>query len=216
VERNDIHISDLRREYSRAALDESEVADNPFIQFQQWLQQALDSHILDANAMVLATCGADAQPSARVVLLKAFDERGMVFYTHYESHKARDLAENPYAALLFFWKELERQVRIEGRVEKLTKQENEAYFQSRPFESQISTWASPQSQPISSRAVLEANVQAYQQQFQQKPISCPPFWGGYRLIPHYFEFWQGREHRLHDRIIYQQVSDQWVIGRLAP
>jgi len=216
VEKDDIHIADLRREYSQATLDEREVADNPFVQFQRWFQQVLDSHVLDANAMVLATCGADAQPSARVVLLKAFDECGMVFYTNYESHKAKDLTENPLAALLFYWKELERQVRIEGRVEKLTTQENEAYFQSRPLESQISAWASPQSRPIAGRAVLKARVEAYRRQFEHTPINCPPFWGGYRLIPHYFEFWQGREQRLHDRIIYQKSADKWVIGRLAP
>ncbi|MBX6380791.1 MAG: pyridoxamine 5'-phosphate oxidase [Thermoflavifilum aggregans] len=211
-----MHISDLRREYSRAALDETQIADNPFTQFKNWFQQALDSHIVDANAMVLATCGEDAQPSARVVLLKEFDERGMVFYTHYESRKARNLAANPRAALLFYWKELERQVRIEGQVEKLSAQENETYFQSRPFESQVSAWASPQSQPVPDRATLEAAVQAYRKRFQHEPMSCPPFWGGYRLIPHYFEFWQGREHRLHDRIIYQKSDDTWTIGRLAP
>ncbi|SFV31115.1 pyridoxamine 5'-phosphate oxidase [Thermoflavifilum thermophilum] len=211
-----MHISDLRREYSRAALDETQIADNPFVQFKNWFQQALESHILDANAMVLATCGEDGQPSARVVLLKEFDERGMVFYTHYESRKARNLATNPRAALLFYWRELERQVRIEGQVEKLTAKENETYFLSRPFESQISAWASPQSQPVPDRATLEAAVEAYRKQFQHEPVSCPPFWGGYRLIPHYFEFWQGREHRLHDRIIYQKSGGKWTIGRLAP
>ncbi|MBX5438280.1 MAG: pyridoxamine 5'-phosphate oxidase [Thermoflavifilum sp.] len=213
---NNLHITDLRREYTRAALDEARVARDPFSQFTIWFEQALQSHILDANAMILATCGQDGQPSARVVLLKEFDERGLVFYTHYESHKAKDLAENPHAAVLFFWKELERQVRIEGKVEKLTAAENEAYFRSRPLESQISAWASPQSQPIPDREFLEEQVRLRQAQFQQQPINCPPFWGGFRLIPHYFEFWQGREHRLHDRIFYQRKAGEWILGRLAP
>ena len=209
-------IADLRKSYERAELDESASAADPLDQFATWLQQALDAQLPEPNAMTLATVGADGRPSTRVVLIKGFDARGIVWYTNYESRKGRELAGNPHAALQFHWVELERVVRIEGRVEKASEAESDAYFKTRPLDSRIGAWASPQSQVITSRAVLVANAAKYGAQFLLNPPR-PPHWGGYRLVPERFEFWQGRKSRLHDRLRYRLDTDsRWVRERLAP
>lgn len=209
-------IAELRKSYERAELDESASAADPIVQFRLWLQQALDAQLPEPNAMTLATVGADGRPSTRVVLIKGFDERGIVWYTNYESRKGRELAIHPHAALQFHWVELERVVRIEGRVEKTDATESDAYFRSRPLDSRIGAWASPQSQVIASRAVLVANAAKYGAQFMLNPPR-PPHWGGYRLVPDRFEFWQGRRSRLHDRLRYRlDEAGAWVRERLAP
>lgn len=209
-------IAELRKSYERAELDESASAADPIVQFRLWLQQALDAQLPEPNAMTLATVGADGRPSTRVVLIKGFDERGIVWYTNYESRKGRELAIHPHAALQFHWVELERVVRIEGRVEKTDAAESDAYFRSRPLDSRIGAWASPQSQVIASRAVLVANAAKYGAQFMLNPPR-PPHWGGYRLVPDRFEFWQGRRSRLHDRLRYRlDEAGAWVRERLAP
>lgn len=209
-------IAGLRKSYERAELDESASAADPIVQFRLWLQQALDAQLPEPNAMTLATVGADGRPSTRVVLIKGFDERGIVWYTNYESRKGRELAIHPHAALQFHWVELERVVRIEGRVEKTDAAESDAYFRSRPLDSRIGAWASPQSQVIASRAVLVANAAKYGAQFMLNPPR-PPHWGGYRLVPDRFEFWQGRRSRLHDRLRYRlDEAGAWVRERLAP
>lgn len=209
------HLAELRKSYERAELDESASAANPFDQFRLWMQQALDAKLPEPNAMTLATVGADGRPSTRVVLIKGFDERGIVWYTNYESRKGRELAGNPYAALQFHWVELERVVRIEGRVEKTDAAESDAYYRSRPLDSRIGAWASPQSQVIPSRAVLVAAAAKYGAQFMLDPPR-PPHWGGFRLVPDRFEFWQGRKSRLHDRLSYRLDGDAWIRERLAP
>jgi pyridoxamine 5'-phosphate oxidase len=208
-------IAELRKSYERAELDESASAADPFAQFRLWLQQALDAKLPEPNAMTLATVAADGRPSTRVVLIKGFDARGIVWYTNYESRKGRELAVHPYAALQFHWVELERVVRIEGHVEKTDAAQSDAYYQTRPLDSRIGAWASPQSQVISSRAVLVANAAKYGAQFMLNPPR-PPHWGGYRLVPDRFEFWQGRRSRLHDRLAYRLDADRWVRERLAP
>jgi pyridoxamine 5'-phosphate oxidase len=198
-------------------LDEAGVAADPIQQFGIWWQEALQSEIVEVNAMTLATANEQGVPSARIVLLKGYDERGFVFFSNYESKKAGDLQVNPMASLVFFWKELERQVRISGRVEKVTELESDQYFQSRPEGSRIGAWASPQSTVISSRQVIEEKVEALQVSFEGKVIPRPLHWGGYRVVPSSIEFWQGRSSRLHDRIQYTlQSDDNWVIERLAP
>ena len=209
------HIADLRKSYERAQLDESSSAADPFEQFRLWLQQALDAQLPEPNAMTLATVGVDGRPSTRVVLIKGFDARGVVWYTNYESRKGRELAGNPHAALQFHWVELERVVRIEGRVEKASEAESDAYFKSRPLDSRIGAWASPQSQVISSRSVLVGNAAKFGAKFMLNPPR-PPHWGGYRLVPDRFEFWQGRKSRLHDRLRYRLDAGAWVRERLAP
>jgi len=208
-------IADLRKSYERAELDESASAADPLDQFATWLQQALDAQLPEPNAMTLATVGADGRPSTRVVLIKGFDARGIVWYTNYESRKGRELAGNPHAALQFHWVELERVVRIEGRVEKASEAESDAYFKTRPLDSRIGAWASPQSQVITSRAVLVANAAKYGAQFLLNPPR-PPHWGGYRLVPDCWEFWHGRTSRLHDRLRYRLDGRAWVRERLAP
>ncbi|PSO51134.1 MAG: pyridoxamine 5'-phosphate oxidase [Cyanobacteria bacterium SW_9_44_58] len=211
------HVADLRRNYTRAGLNETEADPNPFIQFQTWFDQALSGELPEPNAMTLATATAEGKPDARIVLLKGFDEEGFVFYSNYNSQKGQQLAANPWAALVFWWAELERQVRIEGYVEKVSVEESEAYFASRPFDSQLGAWASPQSELISSRSVLEDNIAQLQHKYDGQKIPKPPHWGGYRLFPTEFEFWQGRPSRLHDRLRYRQQSDgSWVRERLAP
>jgi pyridoxamine 5'-phosphate oxidase len=209
-------LADLRKTYARESLTESAVDPNPIIQFKTWMNEALDAELPEPNAMTVATVGADGKPSARVLLIKGVDDRGFVFFTNYESHKGRDLEANPHASLVFYWIELERQVRIDGRVEKLPDEESDAYFDSRPLDSRIGAWASNQSRELSSRLALVANAAKYAARYVMNPPR-PPHWGGYVVIPEAIEFWQGRPSRLHDRIRYtRQANGSWKIVRLAP
>ncbi len=208
-------ISQIRKSYERAELSEEASHADPIAQFEQWFNEALHSEVLEPNAMTLATVGADGRPSTRIVLIKDFDARGIVWYTNYLSRKGQELAEHPFAALQFHWVELERVVRIEGRVEKVSDEESDAYFNSRPLDSRIGAWASPQSQPISGRAWLVAEAAKYGAKFMLNPPR-PPHWGGYRLIPERWEFWQGRKSRLHDRLRYRFENGVWLRDRLAP
>ncbi len=208
-------IANLRKSYERAELNEEASHADPMAQFVQWLNEAIAAQVPEPNAMTLATVGSDLRPSTRVVLIKGYDERGIVWYTNYDSHKGRELAGNPFAALQFHWVELERVVRIEGRVEKISAQESDDYFHSRPLDSRIGAWASPQSEVIASRGVLVTNAARYAAQFLLKPPR-PPHWGGYRLIPDAWQFWQGRPSRLHDRLRYTPSEQGWIRERLAP
>ena len=209
-------IADLRKSYERAELNEDASSADPRQQFSQWLDEAIAAKVPEPNAMTLATVGSDLRPSTRVVLIKGLDERGIVWFTNYDSRKGQQLAGNPYAALQFHWVELERVVRIEGRVDKISDEESDAYFHSRPLDSRIGAWASPQSQVISGRGVLVANAAKYGAQFLLQPPR-PPHWGGYRLTADRWEFWQGRRSRLHDRLRYaQQANGSWLRERLAP
>ncbi|WP_027477059.1 pyridoxamine 5'-phosphate oxidase [Curvibacter gracilis] len=209
-------IADLRKSYERAELSEDASEAQPLRQFEKWLNEAITGEVPEPNAMTLATVGHDLRPSTRIVLIKGYDERGIVWYTNYESRKGHELAGNPFAALQFHWVELERVVRIEGRVEKVSDEESDAYFNSRPLDSRIGAWASPQSQVIGGRSVLVANAARYGAQFMLKPPR-PPHWGGFRLVPERWEFWQGRKSRLHDRLRYRlEDNGSWVRERLAP
>jgi pyridoxamine 5'-phosphate oxidase len=208
-------ISKLRKSYERDALDETASEADPLRQFERWMQQALDAQLPEPNAMTLATVGADGRPSTRVVLVKGFDARGIVWYTNYRSRKGRELEHTPFAALQFHWVELERVVRIEGRVEKTSAEESDAYYASRPLDSRIGAWASPQSEVIASRTVLVTEAAKYGARFALQPPR-PPHWGGYRLAPDRWEFWQGRKSRLHDRLRYRLDGGAWVRERLAP
>jgi len=210
-----VALADLRKSYERGELDEASSADDPLRQFQVWLDQAIKAELPEPNAMTLATVSADGRPSTRVVLIKGVDERGLVWYTNYESRKGRELAHNPHAALQFHWVELERVVRIEGRVEFASAEESDRYYSTRPLDSRIGAWASPQSQPIASRAVLVANAAKAAARHGLSP-SRPPHWGGYRLVPDRWEFWQGRRSRLHDRLCYRLEGGRWRRERLAP
>ena len=210
-----MNLADLRTDYKLASLNETDVATSPFAQFSTWFGEAAKAEVPEPNAMTLATCDAGGRPSARVVLIKGFDERGMVFFTNYQSHKGQDLAANNRAALLFFWPELERQIRIEGRVETVSAADSDAYYQSRPVLSRIGAWASPQSQVLPSRTDLEARFAAFSAEHGENPPR-PAHWGGYRVVPNFFEFWQGRRSRLHDRICYRPADGKWKVERLAP
>ncbi len=217
-------LADLRKSYEHAELNEDASHANPLLQFEQWFKEALSAQVPEPNAMTLATVASNLRPSTRVVLIKGYDEQGITWFTNYGSRKGQDLAGNPFAALQFHWVELERVVRIEGRVEKISNQENDDYFQSRPLDSRIGAWASPQSQVISGRGVLVANAVKYGAQFLLHPPR-PPHWGGYRLKPDHWEFWQGRKSRLHDRLRYTlevgahgaaDMAPAWLRERLAP
>ena len=210
-------IAELRREYARERLDRADALHDPLAQFARWFQEALNAGFTEPNAMTLATADAQARPSARIVLLKGYDERGFVFFTNYASRKGEELARNPHAALLFYWIELERQVCISGQVSRVSTEESEDYFRSRPVGSQLGAWASQQSQVVSDRKTLEDRLEKLTQEYQSNPIPLPPYWGGYRLAPDMLEFWQGRPNRLHDRLRYSlQSGDQWLIERLSP
>lgn len=208
-------IAALRQSYEKAALDETASHNDPLQQFTQWLEEALQAQVLEPNAMTLATVGSDLRPSTRIVLLKGFDENGIVWYTNYQSRKGLELAGNPFAALQFFWPELERVVRIEGSVVKVSEQDSDTYFHSRPLDSRIGAWASPQSQVIDGRHTLMTNAARYGAKYLLKPPR-PPHWGGYCLQPQRWEFWQGRKSRLHDRLSYRLQNEAWVRERLAP
>lgn len=209
-------LAERRREYVSQPLTEDSVAADPIEQFNHWFHDALTAEQPDAEAMTLATAANDGRVSGRIVLLKGCDVRGFVFFTNYESRKGQELAEHPFASLTFYWHTLNRQVRIEGKVEQVSRVESENYYQTRPRGSQIGAWASPQSRELESREALELRVAEFTQQFETEPIKCPPFWGGYLLRPDHVEFWQGRESRLHDRIVYSLQAGQWRKLRLAP
>lgn len=210
-----MNIADLRKSYEKAELSEDASNADPFKQFDRWLNEAIQSEVPEPNAMTLATVANNMRPSTRVVLIKGYDELGIVWYTNYESRKGKELAGNPFAALQFHWVELERVVRIEGRMEKVSDEESDTYFHSRPLDSRIGAWASPQSQVIDGRTVLVTNAAKYAAQFMLNPPR-PPHWGGYRLVPDEWQFWQGRKSRLHDRLRYRLSEGQWVRERLAP
>ena len=209
-------IASIRKEYALKQLDESDVYQNPFLQFGCWFDDALIAEVTEPNAMILATADSDGRPSARVVLLKGFDEKGFSFFTNYKSRKANQLKQNSSAALVFFWPELERQIRIEGKVSKVSESESDDYFNIRPEGSKIGAWTSPQSQIIPNRNFLDTLKVNSEKQFLGKPISRPANWGGYRLTPNLIEFWQGRPNRLHDRIQYTLNGNEWIIERIAP
>jgi len=211
------NIADIRRDYQLRTLLEKDMAADPFKQFNSWWDDAITSEIDEINAMTLATASATGIPSARIVLLKSVNEDGFVFFTNYNSHKGKELEENPNACLVFFWKELERQIRITGKVKKVPAAESDAYFNSRPAGSRIGAWASPQSEVIASRETIEQNTVQYEEQFAGSAISRPAHWGGYLVEPGIIEFWQGRSNRLHDRIQYTKQEDgSWTTERLAP
>jgi pyridoxamine 5'-phosphate oxidase len=213
----DMNIADIRKEYKLQTLSETDVAAEPVAQFTQWWDDALKSEITEVNAMTLATADKNGIPAARIVLLKGFDEKGFVFFTNYNSHKSEELIQNPNACLVFFWKELERQVRITGTTEKISTEESIAYFNSRPEGSKIGAWASPQSLVVAGKTWLKETFDYYKERFKHGEIPKPPHWGGYRVKPFRIEFWQGRPSRMHDRILYtMQDSAHWKTERLAP
>jgi pyridoxamine 5'-phosphate oxidase len=210
-------LQDLRLSYIKHSLDESSVNANPLLQFTLWFNEAIESELREPNAMTLSTSTRDGKPSSRIVLLKGADESGFVFYTNYQSAKGRQLDENPFTALLFFWSELERQVRIEGRVERVSQEESYQYFSTRPVGSRLGAWASKQSSVVAGRTQLEEQFRETEHRFGDGEIPLPEFWGGYRVIPESYEFWQGRENRLHDRIRYSKYNGtSWNIERLSP
>lgn len=212
---NDKDIQNLRRQYSKSSLSLSSVSKDPFSQFEKWFEEVLSSGFLEPNAMTLATASGSGKPSARVLLLKGIDENGFIFYTNYKSKKGKDIEENPFGSILFYWDKLERQIRIEGSIEKVTKQESEEYFNTRPYKSRVGAWASKQSTVIENRSVIVKEFLKYMVKFRTH-VPLPEVWGGYRLKPESFEFWQGRQNRLHDRIRYTLLKKGWKIERLAP
>ncbi len=210
-------LQNMRMTYLKGTLERERLNNDPLAMSKEWFQIAVDQEIYEANAMSLATVNADKQPTLRTVLLKGIDDAGFIFYSNYHSRKGRELEQNPRASILLFWKELERQIRIEGKIEKITDQESKAYFKSRPKGSQLGAWASPQSKVITDRAELDDRLLELQDIYKdQARLPKPAHWGGYRLIPHYYEFWQGRDNRLHDRFEYKREDDGWTINRLAP
>lgn len=209
-------LADMRKDYGLAGLLEKDLAKNPFRQFEQWFQEAEAAKLTEPNAMTLATTGRDGRPAARTVLLKGCDGRGFVFYTNYESRKGRELDARPQAALVFPWVAMERQIIVEGPVARVTREEAEAYFHSRPRASQLAAWASPQSTAIAGRAVIEESCRVVEKKYEGRAVPLPPNWGGFRLTPETVEFWQGRRSRLHDRLRYRREAGDWVIERLAP
>jgi len=211
-------LAHLRKSYSKSSLSELTVAVNPFDQFKSWFEESLKSHPAEPNAMVLSTVGETGRPSSRIVLLKYYDaSMGFLFFTNYESRKGRDLKSNPQASLLFYWPEQERQIRVEGKVKKVSRSLSEEYFHSRPRGSQIGAWTSDQSQRVPNREYIDRINQELEKFFKEyEPVPLPPFWGGYSLVPDYFEFWQGREDRLHDRIAYRLSRKKWSVERLSP
>lgn len=212
----DKNVADLRRDYSLQELSEDAVAADPFVQFANWFDEYLASQPPEASAFLLSTVGVDGDPSSRVVLLKGFDEHGLVFFTNYTSKKARDIAHESRVAMTFFWPELERQVHIRGVAEKTSREESETYFASRPAASKLGAWASKQSAELADRAELEEEFEALKKRFEGGDIPCPEFWGGFRIVPSRFEFWQGRRSRLHDRICYESTDGEWRVFRLYP
>ena len=210
-----MNIADLRKSYEKAELSEDASAADPLQQFERWLNEAIHSEVPEPNAMTVATVASNMRPSTRVVLIKGYDARGIVWYTNYDSRKGQELAGNPFAALQFHWVELERVVRIEGRMEKISEADSDTYFHSRPLDSRIGAWASPQSQVIDGRTVLVTNAAKFAAQFLLNPPR-PPHWGGYRLVPDEWQFWQGRKSRLHDRLRYRLSEGDWTRERLAP
>jgi pyridoxamine 5'-phosphate oxidase len=211
-----VDAESLRREYTRAGLHEADMDPDPLGQFRTWFENVIEADLHEPNAMILATATRDGRPSARTVLLKGYDERGFVFYTNYEGRKASELEANPACALLFYWGELERQVRIEGRAVRLSGEESDAYFASRPRGSRLGAWASEQSRPVENRSILEERVKALEAEYEGREIPRPAFWGGYRVQPDSIEFWQGRENRLHDRLVYGRIGGGWKMQRLQP
>ena len=211
------NLHDFRKDYKRDTLSRDDMSDNPIAQFELWMKDAITSEaVAEPNAMTLVTSTLDGKPSARVVLLKSFNEEGFVFYTNYESRKAIELTDNPYASIVFDWHVMERQVRIEGVAKRVSEEESDKYFYSRPKGSQLGAWVSPQSTFIDGRKELEARQTKIESEFKEKPITRPPHWGGFVVEPHTIEFWQGRQSRLHDRLIYIKTGDKWILRRLAP
>lgn len=211
-----MNYADIRRDFISKEFDIKDSDKNPFVQFEKWFSEAMKIDTEDVTAFVLSTCSKEGKPSSRVMLLKGVDDKGFVFYTNYSGRKSRELLENPNASILFFFKELHRQIRIEGKIEKVSREESEEYFHSRPLESQIGAWSSNQSSKIESRDIIEEKYKNYSKEFAGKEVPLPDFWGGFRLIPDYFEFWQGRESRMHDRISYEKNNDNWNLSRLSP
>ncbi len=211
-----MEIADIRKDYKQRSLLEADVKPDAIEQFGIWWNEAVSSQIDEVNAMTLATASLNGVPSARIVLLKGYDNLGFTFFSNYNSHKAKEIADNPFVSLVFFWKELERQVRVEGTIEKISEEDSDIYFQSRPYGSRIGAWASPQSQVIPARELLENNYQELNEQYNNGDVPKPPHWGGYIVKPVLIEFWQGRTSRLHDRLQYTLLNNSWKIERLAP